>query len=227
MDEEFGKKAGSNVIFHPLDISDSSSVAEFASWVKATFPNSISILVNNAGIAYKGDVFGWEECQNTLQTNLFGTVAITRALLPLMQNKARIVTVSSRAGRTGIVQDEAMKGRIKGIRTEAEVFNLANEFVSSIRAGTHKENGFPSSMYGMSKLLLSCHCQVLASELEADGRGISVSACCPGWCKTDMSSNSGNKTAAEGADTPTWLALAEEGILKSGKFWAERQEIPF
>ena len=216
--------SGSNIHYHQLDISDSCSVASFASWVKDTFPQGISILVNNAGFAFKGSIFGADEAQITFDTNLFGTVAITRAVLPLVKDGGRIITVSSRAGSRSIVPSERLRQRISGIRTEGEAFEMANEFVSLIRSGQHKEQGYPSSMYGMSKLLLSSHCQVLASELNE--RGVSVSACCPGWCQTDMSSGSGNKTAAQGADTPTWLALRDDEFA-SGRFWAERVELPF
>lgn len=181
-------------------------------------------MVNNAGIAFKGDIFGPEEAQVTLDTNLYGTIAITKAILPLMGEGGRIVTVSSRAGRRSIIPSEQLRQRVAAIRSEEEVFGVSEEFVASIRSGRHKDLGFPSSMYGMSKLLLSKHCQILAAELE--GRGITVDACCPGWCKTDMSSGSGNKTASEGADTPTWLALRETGY-PSGRLWAEREEQPF
>jgi carbonyl reductase 1 len=226
VDEEVRKAAsGGKVLFHQLDISDKSSVEEFAAWVKASFPEGLSILVNNAGMAYKGDAFGADECQITLETNLFGTVAITRALLPLMQDKGRIINVSSRAGRISIVPSQELRERIKSFKTEAEIFALADDFVSSIRAGKHEQRGFPSSMYGVSKLLLSSHTQLLARELE--GKGISVAACCPGWCKTGMSSWSGNKTASEGADAPTWLALTDDPVVSSGKFWAERKDIPY
>ncbi len=44
------------------------------------------------------------------------------------------------------------------------------------------------------------------------------------YCATDMSSWKGYKTAAQGADTPAWLALEPPG---TGKFWSERKEEPF
>jgi carbonyl reductase 1 len=56
-------------------------------------------------------------------------------------------------------------------------------------------------------------------------QGIAVYACCPGWCQTDMSSQSGPKTAADGADTPVWIALQPLGSIASGGFFGERQEL--
>ncbi len=61
----------------------------------------------------------------------------------------------------------------------------------------------------------------LARELEP--RKIMVNACCPGWCKTDMSSHQGPKSAADGADTPCWLALKPPSQFLTGRFWGERE----
>jgi len=44
------------------------------------------------------------------------------------------------------------------------------------------------------------------------------------YCATDMSSWKGYKTAAQGADTPAWLALEPPA---SGRFYTERREEPF
>lgn len=45
------------------------------------------------------------------------------------------------------------------------------------------------------------------------------------WCQTDMSSGGGNKTAAEGADTPVWLALRSPKEFTTGGFWGERSQL--
>ena len=52
-----------------------------------------------------------------------------------------------------------------------------------------------------------------------------ITACCPGWCQTDMSSNRGNKTAEEGAETPTWLALQPAGSKLQPGFYADKAQI--
>jgi hypothetical protein len=48
----------------------------------------------------------------------------------------------------------------------------------------------------------------------------------PRYCATDMSSWRGTQSAADGADTPAWLALlpAAEAEAASGKFWRDRQQ---
>lgn len=56
----------------------------------------LQILVNNAGLAFKGNTFGADEAQQTIDTNLKGTRRMCDALLPLMRSPARIVNVCSR-----------------------------------------------------------------------------------------------------------------------------------
>ncbi|EFN50535.1 hypothetical protein CHLNCDRAFT_138516 [Chlorella variabilis] len=50
-----------------------------------------------------------------------------------------------------------------------------------------------------------------------------------GYCATDMSSWRGTQSAAQGADTPVWLALlpASENEAITGRFWSGRREEPF
>ena len=45
------------------------------------------------------------------------------------------------------------------------------------------------------------------------------------WCRTDMSSQSGTKSAAEGADTAVWLALRSPKDFTTGGFYGERQQV--
>jgi carbonyl reductase 1 len=51
------------VIFHQLDITKATSIMRFAKWARGEFPQGVEILVNNAGMAYKGDIFGADEAQ--------------------------------------------------------------------------------------------------------------------------------------------------------------------
>ena len=54
------------------------------------------MLVNNAGMAYKGNTFGADECEATINTNFRGTADVCEALAPLLPpGRGRIVNVSS------------------------------------------------------------------------------------------------------------------------------------
>jgi NAD(P)-dependent dehydrogenase (short-subunit alcohol dehydrogenase family) len=68
--------------------------------------------------------------------------------------------------------------------------------------------------------------RVLARDLLPDG--IVVSAVCPGYCSTAMSSFRGDRSAAKGAETPAWLVARElvgPVAALSGRFWLDKREI--
>lgn len=80
-----------------------------------------------------------------------------------------------------------------------------------------------SPVYCASKSLLNAFTRHLAFFLE--GKKISVNAVCPGWVRTDMGGPSAPDSVAEGADTAVWLATAKK--IPTGKFFRDREEIPF
>lgn len=77
-------------------------------------------------------------------------------------------------------------------------------------------------MYGVSKLTVTCYARLLADDLAA--KGMTVSVCHPGYVATDMSSWRGELPASEGADTVTWLTLAN---VPTGRFWYQRKDWGF
>lgn len=87
--------------FHKVDIADSSSVEEAV----AQLPESISLLVNNAGITRDRSMFKMsdEEWQSVLSVNLTGAFNVVRALAPTMRKTGygRIVNITSINGIRG------------------------------------------------------------------------------------------------------------------------------
>ncbi len=90
--------------FHALDIKNSEQIAATADLIaKRTEP--LHALVNNAGFAVPGfaeDITD-AELREQFNTNFFGSVAVTRALLPQMRQQGfgHVVMVSSISGRLG------------------------------------------------------------------------------------------------------------------------------
>ncbi|WP_327003407.1 SDR family oxidoreductase [Dactylosporangium sp. NBC_01737] len=86
----------------PLDVTDPASVAAAAARIGAEH-GRLDILVNNAGV-----LVGWgrpsdlsvQDVRQAYETNVFGVVAVTNAMLPLLRrsNAGRIVNVSSSMG---------------------------------------------------------------------------------------------------------------------------------
>jgi (+)-neomenthol dehydrogenase len=117
----------SSVVFHQLEVTDSSSVARLADFLKTRF-GKLDILVNNAAVGGMEYVQGvdtnkeqfvsmdkkqrlawlnkqgretYDAAKNGVQTNYYGTKIVIQALLPLLlqsSGEGRIVNVSSDAG---------------------------------------------------------------------------------------------------------------------------------
>ncbi|WP_026970324.1 SDR family oxidoreductase [Aliagarivorans marinus] len=86
----------------PLDITDTSSRQQFVAQLHG---KQIDLLINNAGVygpkGYSLDELDFDAWQQTMQTNLFGTTALTLDLLPLMANPSKIAVISSKMGSMG------------------------------------------------------------------------------------------------------------------------------
>ncbi len=93
-----------------LDVADDQSVRQFAEFVRKTY-GRVDVPVNNAGImidtkdsrsegaasVLKAKV---ETIRTTMETNAYGALRVTQALLPLMpRDGARIINVSSGMGQ--------------------------------------------------------------------------------------------------------------------------------
>src|SRR5438445_2243158 len=95
-----GEKRG-EMVFLALDVTDDESVADA---VREVLDRSgrIDVLVNNAGLGVAGaaEESSVEQARALFETNLFGSIRMTRAVLPHMreQRSGRIINVSSIVG---------------------------------------------------------------------------------------------------------------------------------
>src|SRR3989304_2942038 len=96
------KTAGAAVEVLQLDVNDAVSVAVAIEEIVRR-EGRIDILVNNAGMSIDGPVeeFNDDEVLAVFETNLFGVIRVTRAVLPRMRSQGggTIVTVGSLAGK--------------------------------------------------------------------------------------------------------------------------------
>lgn len=214
------------VTWLPLELTDAGSRQNFVSAVTQQF-GSVGILVNNAGFAFKGSVFGAAELDTTLDINFRGTVALTEALLPHISSSGRVVFVSSRAGSLRVIPSTEVRAKIQNAASSTALEIVGKEYYQAIQEGNWRQRGFPASMYSFSKALISRYTQVLAASLASDPRNIVVTACCPGYVQTAMSSFGGDKTPEQGADCSIFLAVAPSSDIKSGAFYGERNVISY
>ena len=88
----------------PLDLTDTDSLQAKCTDVLNRF-GKIDILVNNSGVSQRSLVAqtGIEIDRRIMETNFFGTIALTKAVLPSMLEKksGHIVVISSVAGKLG------------------------------------------------------------------------------------------------------------------------------
>jgi NAD(P)-dependent dehydrogenase (short-subunit alcohol dehydrogenase family) len=179
------KADGIDARFVTLDVADQATIGSASRWIEEQF-GRLDILVNNAGIGewgFKPSNADLRRVREVYDTNLFGPMAVTQAMLPLLHRspRGRIVNVSSHLGSLAMASD-------------------ANSPMSQ----------FLALGYNTSKTALNSMTVQFANELR--GTPIKVNAICPGYCATDLNGNSGPRTAAQGAVAAVHYAtLADDG----------------
>ncbi|WP_077623711.1 oxidoreductase [Sediminibacillus massiliensis] len=142
-----------------LDITSKDSINNFKEFV-ATL-DTIDILVNNAGFAAAGFVeeIPIEEYRQQFETNLFGTISVTQAVLPVMrnQNKGTIINISSISGRVGFPglspytsSKHALEGLSESLRLEMKPYGVN---VALVEPGSYQTNIWSTGKQITSKSL--------------------------------------------------------------------------
>lgn len=117
-----------------LDITDENSIKEFTMQLFETV-NQLDVLVNNAGYMLTGlaEETSTEEGKLQFETNFWGTVNVTKAILPYFRKQkfGQIITVSSMMGLITIpmksmyaASKNALEGYFKTLRFEVSQFNI-------------------------------------------------------------------------------------------------------
>ncbi|KAL3536852.1 hypothetical protein ACH5RR_000218 [Cinchona calisaya] len=233
-----------NLLFHQLDVANSSSVASLAEFIKTQF-GRLDILVNNAAISggiLDGDAvrasltagveINWDHAvTQTYEFTVeclqiyYGARRMVEALLPLLQlsQSPRIVNVSSSIGKLEYISNGWAKEILSDADklTEERVDEVLNVFLEDFREGAKEAKGWPMA-YMVSKAALNGYTRILAKKFP----NFKVNCVCPGFVKTDINCNTGNLTVEEGSETPVMLALLpDEG--PSGFFFRRKEVTPF
>ncbi len=174
-----------------LDVTSQASIAAAAERIRNEH-GRLDVLVNNAGISHAGapgrslpeiaksgrmSVVPLDEMRKVWETNVFGVLAVTQAMLPLLRRApaARIVNIGSGGG--------------------------------SLALNSNPENPHRSMFgnYSASKSAVNAITVALAIDLESEE--IKVNAADPGFTQTDLNDNQGTGTVEEGAREAVRLAL--------------------
>ena len=212
--------------FHQLDITDDNSITTFRDYLQKTH-GGLDILVNNAAIAFKIDAtesFS-VQAEETTRVNYFSLRKVCNILYPLLRPHARVVHVSSSAGRLSLLSSEALRKRFSDPRlTEEELDVIIREFVDAAKEGVHIERGWANSAYVASKVGVCALARIHQRMFNSDSReDLAVNSVHPGYVDTDMSSHKGNLTPDQGAEAPTFCALLPENTDIKGKYiWFDK-----
>jgi NAD(P)-dependent dehydrogenase (short-subunit alcohol dehydrogenase family) len=174
-----------------LDVTDAASAQAAAKEIEERFGH-LDVLVNNAAIT--GGTYatpsqvGLDIIRQVFETNVFGVVTVTNAMLPLLSKSpaARIVNMSSTVGSFASMSDP-------------------DSPLAALPA---------SATYPVSKTALNALTLQYAKELD----GILVNAVCPGYCATDLNNHTGVRTAAQGAAIAVKLATLDADGPTGGFF---------
>jgi NAD(P)-dependent dehydrogenase (short-subunit alcohol dehydrogenase family) len=142
--DEAAKARGVSVAVEQLDVTAEHVVPKIRELVLKYGP--FYGLVNNAGIAVGGAFEEQSEAdvREQFETNVFGLMAVTRAVLPSMRaaKRGRIINVSSISGRVGLplvstyaATKHAVEGLSESLRWELEGFGID---VCLVEPGTFK-----------------------------------------------------------------------------------------
>jgi len=177
-----------------LDVTNQASISAAAEHIRIEL-GRLDVLVNNAGISHTGkpgrtlaeivqlgrpSVASLDEVRAVFETNVFGVIAVTQAMLPLLREApaGRIVNVSSTLGSlTLTAAPDSLYRSVSGVS------------------------------YSPSKTALNAI--TLAFALELEGTRIKVNAACPGYTATNLNNFEGTRSVEEGAREPVRLALLD------------------
>ena len=127
--------AAEHLVVEALDVTDAHSIAAALPRVLARTGGRLDAVVHNAGIAAAGafEDLPEAELRRVMETNFFGVLALTRALLPTLraQRSGRIVVVSSNSAYAGepansiyVASKWAVEGWAESLAYEVEPFGL-------------------------------------------------------------------------------------------------------
>ena len=178
------RESGADVRAIQIDLVDTASIEAAAARIDAE-DGRLDVLVNNAGINDPRDgtpgKTEMEAVRRIFETNFFGTLAVTQAMLPLLRKSA--------------------SGRV--INQSSDLGSLTQQGNADWKFAFVKSLGYSASKAALN--MLTVH---LAVELKE--AGIAVNSANPGATATDLNGHRGHQTVEQGATAAVRLALSDE-----------------
>ncbi|WIM39940.1 SDR family NAD(P)-dependent oxidoreductase [Paenibacillus sp. PK4536] len=174
-----------------LDVTDANSVTAAAEHIQREY-GRLDVLINNAGISHPGKADGAfpasvqsglltvapiEDIRVVFETNVFGVIALTQAMLPLLHQApaGRIVNIGSSGG--------------------------------SLTWNSNPDNPHRAMFGTYSASKSALHAITLAFAFALESTPIKVNIACPGFTSTALNNFAGTRSVEEGAREAVRLAL--------------------
>lgn len=152
------KQVKEKISIYYLDVTSESSIKQTISTVIEDY-NQIDVLVNNAGFAQGGFVeeVSMEAWRSQLETNVMGTIAVTKAVLPQMrkQQNGTVINISSVSGVMAFpgyapyaTSKFAIEGFSESLRLEMKPFGV---HVVLIEPGSYSTNIWEKGFRSISR----------------------------------------------------------------------------
>lgn len=129
---------GLKPVYHPLDVTDETSVAELCEFIERGC-DRLDVLINNAGIMIDGSAgaalkLRLDTLRETMETNVYGALRVAQALIPIMRHHeyGRIVNLSS-----GLGQLADMGSGTPAYRISKTALNALTRILAAELAGTN------------------------------------------------------------------------------------------
>jgi NAD(P)-dependent dehydrogenase (short-subunit alcohol dehydrogenase family) len=191
--EAAAKSIGTGAHAIKIDVTDQASIAAAAERIRSDF-GRLDVLMNNAGIsraipnqsfkeAIKTNLLTdapLENVRTLFETNVFGIIGVTQAMLPLLR--------------------EAPAGRIV----------ITGSSGASLTLNSDPNNAHRKRFGGYSASKAAAHAVMLALALALEDTRIKVNAACPGFTSTALNNFNGTRSLEQAAREPVRLALLGE-----------------
>ena len=220
----------SNVHLLSLDMSSRESIVQAVDEIQQKYNNHLSVIINNAAVLDKEVTI--ENARQTFATNYYGIKLLNEMLMPIMEDKGRIINVSSQLGPMVLREiSEVLKEKYTSpTLTFDELNHLVEDFIHSIENNSFQELGYTVNsgpiLDGVSKAVLNSLTQIEARQWSTKKNLLIVSVS-PGFCATDMTQHASTARSPElGADSILHAVNTNANELKSGAFYRDGEQLP-
>ena len=225
---------GLSPMFHPLDVTDDTSVAALAETIR-TRHGGVDVVISNAAARISPEFSPSETVRLFINTNNHGAYRMIRSFGPMLKDNARFLIVASSFGSLRNLSPSLHEEFDVVSRSLEDIEKSMDNYADLVEAGEATAHQWPDWINVPSKIAQVASTKIMAHQMreEASRRGILINAVCPGLVDTDASrpwfdDMSAAQSPAQAAVDVVWLAtLPPRTETPYGELVQHRQIIPW